>query len=84
MSAQKVIVVTGSTRGIGRGLAAEFLKRGHHVAISGRTQSAAERAAAELAPQGTAGARALGIGCDVARGEDLQRLWDGAAPDPAP
>jgi NAD(P)-dependent dehydrogenase (short-subunit alcohol dehydrogenase family) len=79
MSAQKVIVVTGSTRGIGRGLAAEFLRRGHHVAISGRTQSAAERAATELASHGTAGARSLGIGCDVSRGEDLQRLWDETA-----
>lgn len=30
------IVITGSTRGIGHGLAMEFLKRGHQVIINGR------------------------------------------------
>lgn len=78
MDAQKVVVVTGSTRGIGRGLAGEFLARGHHVVVSGRSQAAAERAAAELAQRATRGACVVGVGCDVARGEDLQHLWDEA------
>src|SRR5262245_11976836 len=38
--AGKVVVVTGSTRGIGKGLAREFLKRGHSVVVSGRTRDA--------------------------------------------
>jgi NAD(P)-dependent dehydrogenase (short-subunit alcohol dehydrogenase family) len=72
----KVIVVTGSTRGIGKGLAGELLRRGHHVAISGRTQGAADAAVAALQPLATGGAAALGVACDVARADDLQRLWD--------
>ncbi len=32
----KTIVITGSTRGIGHGMALEFLKRGCCVMISGR------------------------------------------------
>lgn len=72
----KVIVVTGSTRGIGKGLAGELLRRGHHVAISGRTQAAADAAVAEVLPLAGGGATALGLACDVARIEDLQRLWD--------
>lgn len=34
----KTVVVTGSTRGIGLGLAKEFLKRGCNVVICGRSQ----------------------------------------------
>ena len=33
---QKTVVITGSTRGIGQGLAVEFLKRGHQVVLNGR------------------------------------------------
>ena len=35
----KVIVITGSTKGIGYGLAEEFLKRGHSVVVSGRIRN---------------------------------------------
>ena len=42
----QTIVVTGSTRGIGRGLIVEFLKRGHQVVVSGRSQEAVSRARA--------------------------------------
>ena len=78
MNAPQSVVITGSTRGIGKGLAAEFLKRGHHVAISGRTRAAVDAALQELAPLASAGARAIGVACDVSRLEDLQRLWDAA------
>ena len=36
------IVITGSTRGIGNGLAREFLKRRCRVAISGRSADQVE------------------------------------------
>jgi len=74
----KVLVVTGSTRGIGKGVAGELLRRGHHVVISGRSQAATSAAVAELQPLATGGASALGIACDVADGTQLQALWDGA------
>lgn len=72
------IVITGSTRGIGRGLAAEFLKRGHDVAVSGRAQAAVDEAVAALAPLAADGARVVGAPCDVADAAAVQRLWDAA------
>ena len=46
MSARLNVVVTGSTRGIGKGLAGEILKRGHNVVVSGRTTQAVDAAIA--------------------------------------
>lgn len=71
----QVIVVTGSTRGIGKGLAREFLKMGHKVVVTGRSQGSVEGALAELSPLG----EVLGRPCDVRSRSDLQQLWDAAA-----
>jgi NAD(P)-dependent dehydrogenase (short-subunit alcohol dehydrogenase family) len=71
MTAQ-TIVVTGSTRGIGRGLAVEFLKRGHNVVVTGRTPAAVEAAVAELKALGPV----LGQPCDVRSPESNQAVWD--------
>jgi len=70
----QTIVVTGSTRGIGLGLAREFLKRGHKVVITGRSQGSVDKALAELTPLG----EVFGQPCDVRSGEQLQALWDAA------
>jgi len=71
----KNVVITGSTRGIGHGLAREFLKRECRVIITGRQQvqvdDAASRFAAMYDPD-----RVAGIACEVSSVEDLQRLWD--------
>ena len=77
--AGRSIVVTGSTRGIGRGMAAEFLKRGHDVMVSGRTQAAVEETVAALAPLAADGARVAGAPCDVSDAAAVQHLWDAAA-----
>ncbi len=45
---KKTIVITGSTRGIGNGLAVEFLKAGHQVVINGRDPEKVARAVAKL------------------------------------
>ena len=45
---KKTIVITGSTRGIGFGLATGFLKAGHQVVINGRTDETVSKAIAEL------------------------------------
>ena len=44
------VVITGSTRGIGRGLAVEFLKRGHNVVVSSRKQVDVGKAVSEPPP----------------------------------
>jgi NAD(P)-dependent dehydrogenase (short-subunit alcohol dehydrogenase family) len=76
MTGQKSIVITGSTRGIGKGLARELLQRGHLVTVSGRSQQAVDKALAELAPSAANGGRALGVACDVCSGAALQALWE--------
>lgn len=73
----KSIVITGSTRGIGYGLADEFLKRGCQVMINGRSQKSVEAALASLST--THGQERLaGTPGDVTRAEDHQALWDAA------
>ena len=74
MSNAKTVVVTGGTRGIGRGLACEFLKRGHRVVLCGRSDDSASAAAAGLAEHG----EVLGKGCDVSDYASVQALWNAA------
>lgn len=73
----KTIIITGSTRGIGYGLAAEFLKRGCRVAINGRSPNNVAKAVRALARQ-HGDARVSGQSGDVSRLEDQQALWDAA------
>jgi len=73
----KTIVITGSTRGIGYGLATAFLERGCKVVISGRTQQAVDDSVEKLT-QDHDPANILGISCDVKEAEQVQALWDGA------
>lgn len=73
----KTIVVTGSTRGIGRGLAENFLKRGCQVVVSGRQQEDVNRVVSQLGAQ--CGAEAVaGQACDIADADSVQALWDAA------
>ena len=76
---RKRIVITGSTRGIGKGLAAEFLRRGHRVVVSGRSQASVDRALVQLQTDLTPGERLLGVPCRVDAYEEVQNLWAKAA-----
>jgi NAD(P)-dependent dehydrogenase (short-subunit alcohol dehydrogenase family) len=73
----KVAVLTGSTRGIGFGLARELARRGCRVVVSGRTAKKTAQAAASLAAEFGAD-RALGFACDVSVFGQVQALWDAA------
>ena len=57
----KIVVITGSTRGFGYAIAEELLKEGAKVVISGRSQGAVERALNALQAEG----QVRGEICDV-------------------
>jgi NAD(P)-dependent dehydrogenase (short-subunit alcohol dehydrogenase family) len=76
MSTSRRVVITGSTRGIGKGMGADFLRRGHSVIVSGRSQAAVDDALTELRPLATATARVHGVACEVANLAQVQTLWD--------
>ncbi|MDE0799147.1 MAG: SDR family NAD(P)-dependent oxidoreductase [Rhodospirillaceae bacterium] len=73
-----VVVITGSTRGTGFGLAREFLQHGHNVMVSGRTQSAVDAAVSSLSKDART-ARIFDLPCGVTDRAQVQALWDGAA-----
>ncbi|MCB1624358.1 MAG: SDR family oxidoreductase [Pseudomonadales bacterium] len=75
----KTFVITGSTRGIGSGIAANLLARGHSVVVSGRSLTSVTGAVEKLTGAATAGGgRVQGIACDVTQRDQLQRLWQEA------
>jgi len=71
------VVITGSTRGIGRGMAVEFLRRGHDVVVSSRGQAAVDETAAALRADWP-DRRVVGQACDVGDFGQVQELWDAA------
>jgi NAD(P)-dependent dehydrogenase (short-subunit alcohol dehydrogenase family) len=79
----QVVVVTGSTRGIGLGLAEAFLARGCRVVISGRSAGAVAQAVAQLAARHDA-SRISGHPCDVGIHSQVVALWEAATTDFGP
>ena len=71
----KVAVVTGSTKGIGRGIAGGLAAGGAQVVVSSRSQADCERVATELnaAHPRTA---CYGVPCDVAEATSIEALVD--------
>jgi 3-oxoacyl-[acyl-carrier protein] reductase len=73
--AGRAVVVTGATRGIGKGIARVFANSGARVLIAGRDPDAAQAAAAELS---AAGGDVSYVLADVSRRDDCARLADTA------
>lgn len=69
MMQKKVVLVTGGTKGIGRGIAQCFLAQGATVVVCGRSEP-------EELPQ-AAGNTAAFVGCDVRDLESIQAMVDG-------
>jgi NAD(P)-dependent dehydrogenase (short-subunit alcohol dehydrogenase family) len=73
----KHIVITGSTRGIGYGLAEAFLSLDCSVTVSGRGKEAVEKAVAGLKSRFEA-EKIFGAACNVTDPDQVQALWDKA------
>jgi 3-oxoacyl-[acyl-carrier protein] reductase len=69
----KTVIVTGGSKGIGKGIASVFAKQGAKVMIAARGESAAKEAIEEIK---TAGGTAEYYLCDVSNWEQVQALVD--------
>src|SRR4051812_27694386 len=70
---QKVALVTGSTRGIGRAIATRFAAEGAAVVVTGRTETTGHAVQAEIR---AAGGEATYVYADVAREGDIEHAVD--------
>jgi NAD(P)-dependent dehydrogenase (short-subunit alcohol dehydrogenase family) len=68
----KTALITGSTGGIGYGIAKVLLAEGADVIINGRTQDSVDKAAASL--RQATGKAPLGFAGDMSKAEDIARL----------
>ncbi|KAI1137555.1 NAD(P)-binding protein [Hypoxylon sp. FL0543] len=70
----KVAIVTGSSRGIGKGIAIELARRGAKVTVNYvNSASAAEKTVKELEQFGT---KAIAVQADVSKQSDLDNLFE--------
>ena len=67
----KTAIVTGSTKGIGLGIALAFAREGATVVVNARTIEDCKRVASEIEK---AGGRAVGIAADLSRSDEVRRL----------
>ena len=67
----KVALITGSGRGIGRAIACLFAAEGARITVTARSISEIESVAEEI---GIAGGDAIAIGCNVADESDVRRV----------
>ncbi|CAL1359534.1 unnamed protein product [Linum trigynum] len=84
------VVITGSTRGLGKALAREFLLSGDRVVIASRSQESVDMTVKELednlkegivssegsSKRNLSHARVVGIACDVCQPSDVKKLAD--------
>ena len=71
----EVVVITGSTRGIGLGLATELLKRNRSVIINGRRDDVVQIQLKNLR-EAFPSAKVEGYACDVTDFDSVQGLWN--------
>src|SRR5690242_16721637 len=75
----KNVVITGSTKGIGKALSLEFVKRGYNVAITGRNEADVDQAVKNLQAAAGSGVRVIGVPTEVTDFDAVQALWNRAS-----
>ena len=73
----KTVIVTGSSEGIGLGLAKELLKKGCSVVLTSRTKAKLE-AVYETLSKEYGSDKVMIQACNVSKIEEVQSLWDAA------
>jgi NAD(P)-dependent dehydrogenase (short-subunit alcohol dehydrogenase family) len=71
----KVVLITGASRGLGRAMALGFAECGANIVASSRSAEKCNEVVAEVERLGR---QAVAIGCHVGKWDDLSRLVDGA------
>ena len=72
----KVVIITGGSRGIGRATALAAAARGFRVVVGyGSNQAAANEVVARIE---SSNGKAVAVKCDVAREDDILRLFEAA------
>ena len=66
----KVVLITGGSRGLGLVLARDFIREGARVAICARDVDELERARQQLSPEG----QVLAVQCDITDPDDVHRM----------
>ena len=73
--ADKVVLVSGSSRGIGKAIAAAFVREGARVMVSGRNADSVARTTSELSELAN-GKNAISFAGDLTDPEDINRCLD--------
>ena len=71
---KKTVVITGGTRGIGLGMAKEFLSRGHNVVITGTSQDSVAKGLKDIGENNNV----IGVPCLVENTDSIEMVWDKA------
>jgi len=71
----KVVIITGSTEGIGRAAALKFAREGASVALCSRSQEKVDAAVAEIKK---AGGTVFGMAADISKADDIEKFINAA------